>query len=372
LAFKKHFQQPAEKMKKMMSPLPNFPYYLDRLTETNLDFALFFDISSEEPEFISSASQGESDEEFVVAPFCPEEPVVSFRGKRFSGRSAVAGEIARLLENAPAAASAAPEPSAEELEKENAAARELYFRDFSAFHAALSAKQVHKLVLSRTELVRRKRPLTDFFASLVKAYPHAYRFFVKAGGVVLTGASPELLCDLKDGALRVMALAGTMPKNAEEHYEWSEKNILEQKIVTDFIAGRLKGVSETLSQTGPVTHSAGPVVHLLTLLESRLKEGTDTRTVIGLLHPTPAVCGLPQEEAMDFILKNESYNRGFYCGYLGVVGDRSAKLYVNLRSARIEGGAARCYGGGGLLAQSEANDEWQETCRKISTLKEML
>jgi isochorismate synthase len=372
LAFKKHFQQPAEKMKKMMSPLPNFPYYLDRLTETNLDFALFFDISSAEPDFISTASQGESDEEFVVAPFCPGEPALSFRGKRFSGRSAVAGEIARLLENAPAAASAAPAPSAKKLEKQNDAARELYFRDFSAFHSALSAGRIHKLVLSRREFVARKHSLTEFFAALSSAYPHAYRFFVKVKGVVLAGASPELLCDLKDGALRVMALAGTMPKNAEEHYEWSEKNILEQKIVTDFIADRLKGVSETLRQTGPVTHSAGPVVHLLTLLESRLRQGTDTRTVIDLLHPTPAVCGLPQTDAMDFILKNESYSRGYYCGYLGTVGPRSAKLYVNLRSARIEGGAACCYGGGGLLAQSEADDEWQETCRKISTLKEML
>ncbi len=110
----------------------------------------------------------------------------------------------------------------------------------------------------------------------------------------------------------------------------------------------------------------------MTDIEAKLSDGVSLESLVGALHPTPAVCGLPQREARDFILEHEGWERGFYAGWLGLIEGDAADLFVNLRSAVLEDGVATCFGGGGLLRASVLEDEWQETVRKISTLKVFL
>lgn len=186
------------------------------------------------------------------------------------------------------------------------------------------------------------------------------------------GATPEILLRTHQRSIEVMSLAGTMPVHQSESHTWSEKNKKEQELVTDYIVSSLNPVSEEIYCDTPKTHYAGPVVHLLTMIHAILKPAVPLREVIDILHPTPAVCGLPKDDAFRFILENEGWKRGFYTGYLGLISKHSAQLFVNLRSAVIEGDVACCFGGGGLLKESQFEDEWQETVRKISTLKEYL
>ena len=104
------------------------------------------------------------------------------------------------------------------------------------------------------------------------------------------------------------------------------------------------------------------------------------KKLVEVLHPTAAICGLPTQIARDFILENEGYEREYYTGYLGEWipnqdGSSEAALYVNLRCMKIEGSAldaASVYVGGGITAQSDPHDEWEETVEKSKVMKRFL
>ena len=95
--------------------------------------------------------------------------------------------------------------------------------------------------------------------------------------------------------------------------------------------------------------------------------------LLKLLHPTPAVCGLPKEKAYQFILDHEDHERRYYSGFIGMLNpDGKTDLYVNLRCMNITSEALTLYAGGGLLASSELEDEWQETEKKMRTMKNLI
>ena len=92
--------------------------------------------------------------------------------------------------------------------------------------------------------------------------------------------------------------------------------------------------------------------------------------LIQALHPTPAVCGLPKQEAFAFIQEHESYQRGYYAGVIGrVKHSEEVQLFVNLRAAQISLSTpttvqVRSFVGGGLLAASQESSEYAEICAK--------
>jgi isochorismate synthase len=95
--------------------------------------------------------------------------------------------------------------------------------------------------------------------------------------------------------------------------------------------------------------------------------------MLGLLHPTSAVCGTPKQEAIDFILATENHARSMYSGYLGPVNLANAThLFVNLRTVEIKGNQAVFYAGCGITEDSDPEKEWQETQMKCQTLQRIL
>ena len=153
---------------------------------------------------------------------------------------------------------------------------------------------------------------------------------------------------------------------------WSEKNIREQAFVTEYIGGclRERGVRFTLE--GPYTATAGELAHLKTDIRLRLSSVEALGDILQALHPTPAVCGLPKEEAFRFILSHEGYDRSYYAGFLGRwEPEGKTALYVNLRCMQCGEGAEkiRLYAGGGILPASVCEEEWMETERKLQTMK---
>ena len=95
--------------------------------------------------------------------------------------------------------------------------------------------------------------------------------------------------------------------------------------------------------------------------------------MLQLLHPTPAVCGLPKEEAYHFIIEHEGYDRSYYSGFIGWLDTKGkTDLYVNLRCMNILPQTFTLYAGGGLLAASQLEDEWQETEDKLDTMRRIV
>jgi isochorismate synthase len=92
-------------------------------------------------------------------------------------------------------------------------------------------------------------------------------------------------------------------------------------------------------------------------------------TMLKLLHPTSAVCGVPKKESRLFIDAVESYDRSFYSGFLGPVQvEGQSSIFVNLRTVRLKDGIATFYAGGGITEDSVPEQEWEETELKCNTL----
>ncbi|MEY4792967.1 MAG: hypothetical protein RIT34_1776, partial [Bacteroidota bacterium] len=90
------------------------------------------------------------------------------------------------------------------------------------------------------------------------------------------------------------------------------------------------------------------------------------------LHPTPAVAGLPQKVAVQYINALETHDRALYTGIIGNLRVGHEKLFVNLRCAQVYEGKLYIYVGGGFTPDSVAEQEWQETENKSKTLLQLL
>ena len=126
-------------------------------------------------------------------------------------------------------------------------------------------------------------------------------------------------------------------------------------------------------EEGPFTVQAGEMAHLKSLFSFALDRTDLLGDLLERLHPTPAVCGLPKEEAYRFILREEGYDRSYYSGFVGWL-DPAGKtdLYVNLRCMNIQSHALTLFAGGGILPDSVPEEEWQETKDKMETMRRLL
>lgn len=238
----------------------------------------------------------------------------------------------------------------------------------------------NKLVLSRTEAVRLSAfDLETVFERILHHYGHAFCycwFHPKVG--LWIGASPEKLFAAKELKFQTMALAGTQPYLGTDVVFWKNKERQEQKFVTDFIVDRLKKESLEVKVSEAYTTRAGSLLHLRTDIEGVLHENANLKSIIAILHPTPAVCGLPKDLAKAFIESTEGYDREFYSGYLGELNydcttqEKSTDLFVNLRCMKIEHDVAHLFVGCGITRDSNPEAEWKETVNKTKTMRQIL
>jgi isochorismate synthase len=167
-----------------------------------------------------------------------------------------------------------------------------------------------------------------------------------------------------------MSLAGT--KKANEHRAWTEKEEIEQTLVTDFILEGINGLSlGEVEVDGPYAHQAGPVEHLRTDITFNIDSQREMQ-LIQQLHPTPAVCGLPRNMAKQAYEAMEIHRRELYTGYIGVFDEQQTHCYVNLRCAKLIDDELFAYVGGGITDESVPELEWIETENKSKTLFDLL
>lgn len=245
---------------------------------------------------------------------------------------------------------------------------------------AINSGSLQKVVLSRTEAVSvENADVIYLFQKLVSTYPTAFKycFFHPKVGLWL-GATPEQLLKVDSNEIKTVALAGTQIFK-EGEIIWENKEKEEQQFVTDFILDNLNEFVSSKTFTEPYTFRAGNIVHIKTDISATLKDKRDVKTVLKILHPTPAVCGLPKKEAKEFILKNEGYNREYYAGFLGELNKDFAKneiektdLFVNLRCMKIEEKTANLFIGCGITKDSNREKEFFETVNKSLTMKKIL
>jgi isochorismate synthase len=245
---------------------------------------------------------------------------------------------------------------------------------------AIENNEFKKVVLSRKETV----DILDFdlvgtFEKLVQLYPSTfvYCFFHPKVGMWL-GATPEQLLKSKDSVFETIALAGTQKDTGSNEVFWHKKEEEEQQFVTDYIVEILSEVAADVLVSKPYSVKAGSIWHIKTDISGVLNSDFGLQQVIQLLHPTPAVCGLPKQQSKAFIVENEHYDRTFYTGFLGELNSSfatdsvSSNLFVNLRCMEICDTQANLFMGCGITKDSIPEKEWEESINKSLTMKRIL
>lgn len=246
---------------------------------------------------------------------------------------------------------------------------------------AIQSDRFKKVVLSRKEEVSIPDSFNSLhiFKNLIQYYPKAFVYLwyhPKIG--TWMGATPETLIRVKNNDFFTMALAGTQPYIDTINVDWGTKELVEQEMVTSFVMSELSSIVNDIQCSATYTHKAGTLLHLRTDISGILEnENSGIEKIIKVLHPTPAVCGLPKDEAKSFILATEAYNRKYYTGFLGELnmhkdGVVKSNLFVNLRCMELSNDKAILYVGGGITKDSDPEKEWEETVKKTETMKRVL
>ena len=322
-------------------------------------------LEGETQEFLSCAQlSGASG--FVVAPFevKAEQPIVVIRPDKLETVALTEDTIYNIGE-ATVADQTTPNTD--------------YAIDFANFHAQLLQGTFRKIVLARTvdETVPMSAEPVELFHRACNLYPRLFiaLVYTPQSGLWLT-ATPEILLEGGGGTWHTIALAGTMKLEKDqlagegETATWSTKNIEEQRIVATYVAECLEQFATDFQEEGPRTVRAANLIHLRSDFTFTLPDDQHVGDLLGRLHPTPAVCGLPKREAFQFIVSNEHTPRRYYSGFMGPLNVQQAThLYVSLRCMSIDGPHYRLYAGGGLLKDSIEQQEWQETEAKLETMR---
>jgi menaquinone-specific isochorismate synthase len=242
-----------------------------------------------------------------------------------------------------------------------------------------------KVVLARMlrGLAGEERPdPLALLARLAASQPRSYCFLVEPEpGVAFVGASPERLYRRTPASVTCEALAGTRARagspeadaalGAELRRDPKERH--EQRLVTDWIRVRLGRLCEAVTcDDEPSVVETTTLQHLRTTIRGRPREGVTDAALLDLLHPTPAVCGVPLSPARRWIEQSERFDRGLYAGPVGWMSRDASEVAVAIRSALISGREVRLYAGAGLVTGSEAEREWRETEGKMRALRALL
>jgi menaquinone-specific isochorismate synthase len=235
-----------------------------------------------------------------------------------------------------------------------------------------------KVVLARMQAVQRSDghgfDAATALASLGAAYPACLRFALPVADATFLGASPELLVERQGHSVRCDALAGSRPWHpsgesaaaAAEALLRDEKEAREHAYVVDAIRERLARHGSVEADATPRTRVLRNVVHLWTPVAATLDPPPHILQLLAELHPTPAVCGVPQQAALDFIAQREALPRGYYAAPIGWFDSQgNGAFYVAIRSALLRGDRAWLFAGAGIVAGSDPDRELRETAAKL-------
>ena len=253
-------------------------------------------------------------------------------------------------------------------------------RRVEAVTSLINAGILRKIVLSRTGLLRADGgvPVARIVAGLSATRPLCRTFWLAGEETSFFGSSPELLLSRRGEQINSMALAGTAPRGERETDDRklgqgllaSKKDRHEHALVVEAVREALTPATRRLEiAPEPELLRLPEAQHLLTPVTGRLREPLTLLELAALLHPTPAVCGVPRDLAAAILAREETH-RGWYTGGIGWLDSRgNGEIAVALRSALAEGDVLRLYAGAGIVAGSDPAAELAETETKLAALR---
>ena len=255
--------------------------------------------------------------------------------------------------------------------------KEAYLQSIDQVTSLIKANEAQKVVIARSLALKFEEAITapQILSHVVQEQPESYLFGLEREGLLFYGASPERLVKVDHGRAFSSCVAGSIKrgKTAEEDEALGQsllndsKNRGEHHYVVEMISETFeKNCTEVKVPKGPKLLKIRDIQHLYTPVEGVLNGKATILQLVKHLHPTPALGGVPREAAMEMIRAYEPMNRGLYAAPIGWLdAEGNGEFAVAIRSAALIKNEAYLYAGGGIVADSEAQSEYEETLVKF-------
>ncbi len=219
-------------------------------------------------------------------------------------------------------------------------------------------------------------PSFALYRSLRSLNPSPFMFHLAFKGFSLVGSSPEILVRVRDGTVTIRPIAGTRPRgeNAEEDKKHADdllgdpKECAEHLMLLDLGRNDVGRVAEigSVKVTDQFTiEHYSHVMHIVSNVKGKLRDDLDIIDALFAGFPAGTVSGAPKVRAMEIIDELEKSRRGSYAGGIGYFsGNGEMDSCIALRTALIKDGQLYVQAGGGVVADSDPEYEYQESCNK--------
>ena len=200
----------------------------------------------------------------------------------------------------------------------------------------------------------------------------------------IIGTSPEMLVRLEDGHIDYHPIAGTRRRGAteeedaalEEDLRQDEKERAEHVMLLDLGRNDMGRVSTpgTVRATQVMdVERYSHVMHLVSHVQGRLRDGLTCYDVLRACFPGGSITGAPKIRAMEIIEELEPHRRNAYCGSIGYLSQHGRMdTSICIRTLIAEAGQLHCWAGGGIIADSDPDAEYQETFDKVARILPLL
>jgi anthranilate synthase component 1 len=232
---------------------------------------------------------------------------------------------------------------------------------------------------------RFRRPFTlppfSLYRSLRRLNPSPFLYYLSLPGFSIVGSSPEILVRLRDGVVTIRPIAGTRPRgaNASQDSALAEELMSDPKERAEHLmlldlgrndVGRVAATGEVKVTGSFFIERYSHVMHLVSNVEGKIRPGLDAIDALAAGLPAGTLSGAPKIRAMEIIDEFEKEKRGaVYAGAVGYFGaDGSMDTCIVLRTAVVKDGTMYVQAGGGVVADSVPEAEYQETVNKAKAL----
>lgn len=273
------------------------------------------------------------------------------------------------------------DPSAPRADGTSTYTREAFERDVERIREYILAGDCFQALLARRIEVPLDFDTTTLYRALRVLNPSPYMYHLALDGVELVGSSPELLVRVIDRTVTVRPIAGTRPRGrtpAEdarmaEELAADEKERAEHVMLVDLGRNDVGRIAEygSVQVTELMTvERYSHVLHLVSEVQGRLREGLSALDAFRATFPAGTMTGAPKVRAMQIIDELEPECRGPYAGAVGYIaaGDSRMDLAITIRTCVVAGGVANVQAGAGIVADSVASREWEETENKARAM----
>lgn len=214
--------------------------------------------------------------------------------------------------------------------------------------------------------------------------PSPYAAYIDAGPFQIVSASPEMFVTIRDGLIETKPIKGTRPcrANGEPDDEFNRRNLqdlltnekeqAELNMIIDLERNDIAKICRpgTRRVVQPRTIETYPTVfHAVATVGGQLRRDVGLADVLKAVFPGGSITGAPKIRAMEIIDELEPTARGLYTGSIGFLGlDGTVGLNIAIRTVIIAGHKAFVQTGGGIVADSDPEAEWEETITKARAL----